>query len=208
MSWAEVERQRPPGCDDDVHAVESLVAEAIERYSRPGDVVLDPFAGYGTTLVVAERLGRRAVGVDLLAERAETARRRTAELVVVGDARELDALVAGPVDLCVTSPPYMNDADHPENPLTSYRTLDGDYRTYLRELDGVFAAAARLVRPGGHLVVNVANIRTERGLTPLAWDVGRLVRRHLRLVDEYVVCWDGGPAWLSGDYWLVFRRPD
>ncbi len=37
----------------------------IERLSRPGDVVLDPMAGSGTTLVEAGRLGRRAVGCDI-----------------------------------------------------------------------------------------------------------------------------------------------
>ena len=37
----------------------------IERLSRPGDVVLDPMAGSGTTLVEAGRLGRRAIGCDI-----------------------------------------------------------------------------------------------------------------------------------------------
>ncbi len=37
----------------------------IERLSRPGEVVLDPMAGSGTTLVEAARLGRRAVGCDI-----------------------------------------------------------------------------------------------------------------------------------------------
>ena len=37
----------------------------IERLSDPGDVVLDPMAGSGTTLVEAARLGRRAIGCDI-----------------------------------------------------------------------------------------------------------------------------------------------
>ncbi len=37
----------------------------IETFSRPGDVVLDPFTGSGTSLVEATVLGRKAVGVDL-----------------------------------------------------------------------------------------------------------------------------------------------
>ena len=37
----------------------------IERLSEPGDVVLDPMAGSGTTLVEAVRLGRRAIGCDI-----------------------------------------------------------------------------------------------------------------------------------------------
>jgi DNA modification methylase len=38
---------------------------AIEAYSEPGDIVLDPFMGGGTTLVEAMVLGRRAIGSDV-----------------------------------------------------------------------------------------------------------------------------------------------
>src|SRR5437764_8572938 len=42
-----------------------VVAAYVERFSRPGEVVLDPFSGSGTTAREALRLGRRAVAVDL-----------------------------------------------------------------------------------------------------------------------------------------------
>lgn len=43
---------------------EDLVARCIVATTKPGDVVLDPFAGSGTTLRVAKNLGRRAIGID------------------------------------------------------------------------------------------------------------------------------------------------
>jgi site-specific DNA-methyltransferase (adenine-specific) len=46
--------------------------------SNPGDLVLDPFAGSGTTLAVAKRLGRRYLGMELSAEYAAKVRRRLA----------------------------------------------------------------------------------------------------------------------------------
>jgi DNA modification methylase len=42
-----------------------LVARAIVLSCRPGDVVLDPFAGSGTTIIAAEQLGRRCCAVDI-----------------------------------------------------------------------------------------------------------------------------------------------
>src|SRR5579863_4012654 len=42
-----------------------LPATLIGLLSEPGDLVMDPFVGSGTTLVEAQRLGRRSVGVDL-----------------------------------------------------------------------------------------------------------------------------------------------
>lgn len=43
----------------------ALPRRVIEVLSRPGDTVLDPMAGSGTTLVEAQRLGRRAIGCDI-----------------------------------------------------------------------------------------------------------------------------------------------
>lgn len=42
-----------------------LLLRIILSSTNPGDVVLDPFAGSGTTLVVAEQLGRKSVGIEL-----------------------------------------------------------------------------------------------------------------------------------------------
>ncbi|PSL01290.1 DNA methylase [Haloactinopolyspora alba] len=195
--------------DEDVHFTENLARTVIEEFTGPGDVVLDPFAGYGTTLVVAGRLGRRAVGVELLGDRAELVRGRLGGTgqVIRGDARRVASLVQGPMDLCLTSPPYMAMVNHPENPLNAYETLDGDYAVYLRELTDVFAQVAQLMRPGGHVVINVGNMRDDGVFTPLAWDVAREVSAHLTMVGETFLCWDEQPEWLTGDYCLVFRRP-
>ena len=51
----------------------------VRTYTRPGDTVLDPFAGSGTTLVAAQKLGRRFIGCDLSPEYVEIARQRLAE---------------------------------------------------------------------------------------------------------------------------------
>ena len=42
-----------------------FVREVIRHYSRPGDVILDPFMGGGTAIVEALALGRKVIGVDL-----------------------------------------------------------------------------------------------------------------------------------------------
>ncbi|CAN5715658.1 hypothetical protein BH23GEM5_BH23GEM5_02330 [soil metagenome] len=45
--------------------IPQIPAYLIELFSQPGDLVLDPFAGSGASLVEAVRLGRRSVGLDL-----------------------------------------------------------------------------------------------------------------------------------------------
>jgi DNA modification methylase len=101
-----------------------LARRIVSEYSNPGDVIVDPLAGIGTTLAEAALLGRRTIGVELEARWATLAAenldhmlgdagpRRLAE-VRQGDARRLPELLGdlvGRVDLIVTSPPYACEA--------------------------------------------------------------------------------------------------
>ncbi|NLT26380.1 MAG: site-specific DNA-methyltransferase [Microbacteriaceae bacterium] len=208
--------ERPPGADEDVHMLPGIVDLVVERCSSPGGVVLDPFAGFGTTLDRAARLGRRAVGVELLPERVEYARRRAPGATVVeGDARGLLRVLGaelprapGGVDLVLTSPPYMTANDHPADPLTAYEEDTGDYDRYLRELGLVAAQCARAVRPGGWVVWNVADIRYRGRTTPLIADCAGVLTRHLEPVAIVPIEWDRLPHDLVADALLVVRRPE
>jgi DNA modification methylase len=206
---ADLVAERPEGTADDIHFTEALAESVIGYASRPGDLVLDPFVGYGTTVAVAERMGRRGIGIELIPEHLEIARRRVGReaRLILGDARELSRLVDEPVDLVLTSPPYMPAVNHPQNPLTGYTTDDGDYAVYLRELGAIFGQVATLLRPGGQVVVNVANvIATDGSVTPLASDVGRIIDEHVPLMGVTTLEWDEPPAGLDGDYLLWFAR--
>jgi DNA modification methylase len=55
---------------------EQLLGRILRACSKPGDVVLDPFAGSGTTLTVAKKLGRKYLGFELSEEYAAQIRKR------------------------------------------------------------------------------------------------------------------------------------
>lgn len=71
---------------------ESLLHRVITSSSNPGDLVLDPFSGTGTTAAVAKRLGRRYVGVELEEPYVALSRERLEAVVPV----EQEALLETP----------------------------------------------------------------------------------------------------------------
>lgn len=95
----------------------------IELLTHRGELVLDPFAGAGTTLLAAQDSGRNAVGFDLHAGYVALARERLRQaslleparpLVVQADARTIERYLAPEtVSLVVTSLPYANLLNRP-----------------------------------------------------------------------------------------------
>jgi site-specific DNA-methyltransferase (adenine-specific) len=57
---------------------EEGIAEQVERFTLPGQLVVDPFLGGGTTAVVCKALGRRFIGCDVDAAAVHTSRERMA----------------------------------------------------------------------------------------------------------------------------------
>ena len=58
---------------------QELLRALLSQYCRPGDLVLDPFAGSGSTLVAARELGLRSIGFELTEHYYNLARERLAE---------------------------------------------------------------------------------------------------------------------------------
>jgi site-specific DNA-methyltransferase (adenine-specific) len=65
-----------PGVNHPAMMPASLAEQMVKRFSRPGDVVLDPFMGSGTTGIAALKLGRAFVGIDKVPDYCNLARGR------------------------------------------------------------------------------------------------------------------------------------
>lgn len=87
--WDDVNRISPTSqerLDYPTQKPESLLDRVIQSSSRPGDLIADFFCGSGTTLAVAEKLGRKWIGADLGRFAIHTSRKR-----LIGVQRQLKA---------------------------------------------------------------------------------------------------------------------
>lgn len=66
----------PLACDNEAPFPESLPSYFLPCLCPPGGTVLDPFCGSGTTLAVAQRLGRNSIGIDIRDSQVALSRRR------------------------------------------------------------------------------------------------------------------------------------
>jgi DNA modification methylase len=191
---------------DDVRYSESLVETFLEQYTQQGDVVFDPFAGFGTTLFVAERMGRVSYGVEINQDRVNYARSKLAnpKNLIQGDARLLENIDLPEIDFSMTSPPYMTKDHHPEFPFAGYKITGEGYEEYLRDIRSIYEQLRARMKPTGKVVLEVANLKIEKQVTTLAWDVGQEISKVLRFEGEVIVCWDECGYGYDHSYCLIF----
>ena len=167
----------------------AIAGHAIDTFTAPGDLVLDPMCGVGTTLVEAVRKGRDALGIEYetrwagvtdanlaLAAHDEAAGHGQ---VHVGDARrvlpDLAQRYAGRVGLLVTSPPYGSSV-HGQVHAPGHRPVRKHDNRYsrdranlahrslpmlLRGFTDILRRAVPLLRPGGVVAITTRPFRLD-----------------------------------------------
>jgi tRNA G10 N-methylase Trm11 len=198
-----------PFAHDDVRYPPELVRTFLAEYTHVGDLVFDPFAGFGTTLRVAEEMERRASGIEYDWERCvySRSRLRHPETLLHGDARQLASYPLPRIDFTLTSPPYMHRDDR-EDPLAAYQEPGRGYDAYLADIQAIYRQIGLLMTETARAVVEVANLKNLGTVTPLAWDLAHTISQVLHFEGEIVVAWE--PTYAYGydhSYCLLFTRP-
>src|SRR5688572_25696288 len=117
-----------------------VVWNCLQRYTKEQDLVVDCFAGSGTTLDVARDLNRKALGYDVHPTRKDIFR---------VDARKLPPELAGKVDFVFIDPPYSTHIDYGPDP-RDIGKLDvaAGGGEYYSAMERVFAELHRILKAG------------------------------------------------------------
>jgi DNA modification methylase len=182
------------------------VERLIRFFTKPGELVLDPFVGSGSTLLAARACGRAGLGLELIPQWAQLARERAAAQddlfgqTLPAQVRQTDALAglqempADSVDFIVTSPPYWRilrkrpgmkaQQERQDKGLTTHYSEDpadlgnvADYGDFLARLGDIFAECGRVLRPNRYLAVIVSDFRDGRRFVLYHADVAAEVER-------------------------------
>src|SRR5687768_9713168 len=131
-----------------------VIWNLLQRYTKEKDLVVDCFAGSGTTLDVARDTNRRALGYDVHPARKDIFR---------VDARKLPPELTSKVDFVFIDPPYSTHLDYGDDP-RDIGKLDVSVGTaYYDAMDQVFAEIQRVLKPGKHMALYVSDSYEHRG---------------------------------------------
>jgi hypothetical protein len=173
--------------------VPQIPFQVIRRFTKPEDVVLDPFLGSGTTLIECRRQGRHGIGIELIESRADDAQKRidaesnpygTWQEIIEGDSanekiirqvrKKLEEHGRSQVQLLIMHPPYhdiIKFSDHPRD-LCNAPTL----KHFLESFASIVRGTYDILQKNHFLVVVIGDKYGNREWVPLGFYTMEVVK--------------------------------
>ncbi len=180
-----------------------LIEFLVRNYTSPGDLILDPTAGTGSTCVVSALHGRDAICIDIepkfyewmekareKVEKAKTLAPKGRMITILGDARKLTELLKSKTDIIITSPPYgiFSHGEYPTKRLAEVgikypsnpgnidnRPYEGEGETYITAMIRVYSGMFKVLKPGGLAIVIVKPFIRNKKVVDLPYITWRLL---------------------------------
>lgn len=166
--------------------VPQIPYQLMRRFTRPGDFVIDPFLGSGTTMIEAKRLGRNCIGVELLPEMAklsesyvelQSPEERVRTKVIVGDSSSLNvqdevlAYLEGQgrthAQLIIMHPPYHDiiPFSDDERDLSNAPSVED----FVDKFGDIVAGFSEMLEPKHYLAIVIGDKYVNSELVPLGF---------------------------------------
>lgn len=164
------------------------------RYSQEGDLVLDQFAGGGTTLVEAKLLKRDIIGVDVNDMALARCQEKTAfehegadgkVFLRKGDARHLDFIADESIDFICTHPPYANIIQYSEDIEEDLSRLK--MAPFLEAMEAVAQESYRVLKAEKFCAVLMGDTRHKGHMIPLSFEVMKIFERAGFKLKELII---------------------
>jgi hypothetical protein len=205
--WQIPERDRSGAHLGDYHGnfVPQIPYQAMRRYTKRGDVVLDPFLGSGTTLIECRRLGRHGIGIELKPELAQATRARiqreknpdrvTTPIITADSAdlvhtprlieQKLKAIQCSQAQLAILHPPYhsiIKFSDRPED-LSNCPSVE----SFLQRFGHVVDVTTEFLETGRYLTLVIGDMYERGEWIPLGFQCMQAVQQRGYKLKSIVV---------------------
>lgn len=152
-----------------------IIYNLIQRYTKPGDLVVDPMAGSGTTLDVCKEEGRRCICYDIAPTRPD---------VIQNDSRKIP-LEDNSVDMIFVDSPYSDNIRYNDHPDCIGKISCEEERFY-DELEKVMSECHRILKPGKVLGWLIGDQWVKRKFTPVGFKIYQRLGKYFDTVD--IIC--------------------
>ncbi len=194
-----------------------LCERLIKIFTKKGNIVLDPFFGSGSTLIVAKKNQRKAIGFEINKEYIELFKERIKQKDLfsfdINSKQQdkyfriyhknanliLEKLNENSIDLCLTSPPYWDilrmkrSADYKEiRPYSDDQDDLGnieDYNTFLSKLKEIFKQVYKILKANKFCIIILMDIRKKNKLYTYHIDTINFMREIGFELDDIII-WD------------------
>jgi len=206
-----------------------IARNAILRYSKEGDIVLDPMVGSGTTLIETRLLNRKGIGLDInkgavnitLQNLKFEGEYKYTQKVSTGDVRKLKGIKDNFVDFIVTHPPYLNIIKY-SNETEGDLSLISSVSKFCDEFEKGIKELYRVLKENKFCAILIGDTRKNCHYIPLAYFVMQRFLKNGFILKEDIIktqhnC-SSTPYWRSQaekyniylimhEHFFVFRKP-
>ena len=149
-----------------------IIWNLVQRYTKPGDLVVDPMAGSGTIVDVCKEENRNVIGYDINPAHPE---------VIQNDARNIP-LPNDSVDMVFIDSPYSDNIKYSDHPDCIGKISCEDER-FFDELDKVAAEIHRILKPGKVMAWLIGDQWVKKKFTPVGLKLYEHLCKYFDTVD-------------------------
>ena len=191
----------------------TMIDNFIQFFTKPKELVFDPFCGIGTTLVACDRSNRKGLGIELNKKYTDISKFRTKQKIINGDSSQLKTIFKKEkiknIDFTITSPPYWNVLNRSTGNFEKKRkekrydirysneSIDfgniNVYEDFIESLYLLYKDLNPFLRKNAYIVIIVKNLKKSGVNYPLAWDLAKRLSDIFTFKDEKIWCQDKMP---------------
>lgn len=154
-----------------------IIWNMLQRYTKPGDLVVDPMCGSGTTIDVCEEEGRKVIGYDINPQHPK---------VIKNDSRKIP-LKDNSVDMVFIDSPYGDNVCYSDDPADIGKISAEDQKFY-DELEKVAQEIYRILKPGKVLGWLIGDQWVKRKFTPVGFKIYQMLVDKVKFEPIDIIC--------------------